>query len=407
VFDTKPEKIQELDYYIEKIIAQNYIDIFDRNPDESGLQNYLEKIKKKQMTINELSTDLYNSPEFFEILKNHPEKLLLDDVPQEIKDSPIFYELIKQHPEKFDLDYIIYELSSHFEKLLSRTIDKQNLDHYILNIRKGIQTLGTAKLDISSLPEVQLVKNKEFENKAPTFHSNLVDNEILSLINSISPSHSDSDSGWYHSFKFNDIVIEDGTRTSLLYQTRIIKNLPEDLSGMSVLDIGTADGYYSFLCEYRGAEKVLAIDSGNFSGFKIAKKILDSKVEFQKLDLYDLDQIEGTFDYIICLGVYYHLPDLVSAFKKFYSKVTNKVFLSGHILREDSSIACLYDEYEMHPRDTSNWWAASPSCIQKIARRVGFSNCQLIDTYPTEYSFLKIEEDYEMLHEIGLFELTK
>ena len=59
----------------------------------------------------------------------------------------------------------------------------------------------------------------------------------------------------------------------------IAQGIPEDLSGKTVLDIGTADGFYSFLAEHRGAKRVLALDYMKFPGFDIAKKILNSNVE--------------------------------------------------------------------------------------------------------------------------------
>src|SRR5882762_8938168 len=38
-------------------------------------------------------------------------------------------------------------------------------------------------------------------------------------------------------------------------------DLPADLTGKSVLDIGTWDGFFAFECERRGAARVLAIDT--------------------------------------------------------------------------------------------------------------------------------------------------
>ena len=40
-----------------------------------------------------------------------------------------------------------------------------------------------------------------------------------------------------------------------------ILGFPEDLSGMTVLDIGAWDGFFYFEADRRGADRVLAIDS--------------------------------------------------------------------------------------------------------------------------------------------------
>ena len=158
---------------------------------------------------------------------------------------------------------------------------------------------------------------------------------------------------------------------------------------------------------HRNEHQILIEFDYNLILINIVKQILDSKVEYKKLDLYDLDQINETFDFVLCFGVYYHLPDLVSAFQKLYSKTNKKLLLSGHILYSDSSIACLYDEYEMHPKDRTNWWVASPTCIKKIAKRVGFADCQLIDIFPMQNKFLKTKNSVELISAIGLFEITK
>jgi tRNA (mo5U34)-methyltransferase len=87
--------------------------------------------------------------------------------------------------------------------------------------------------------------------------------------------------------------------------------LPEDLSGKSVLDIGAWDGFFSFEVEKRGAARVLAID--NFyrdklehtgsQGFEVAKEILKSNVEFRKASVYDLSPEKfGMFDIVLFLG---------------------------------------------------------------------------------------------------------
>ena len=84
--------------------------------------------------------------------------------------------------------------------------------------------------------------------------------------------------------------------------------MPNNLSGKTVLDVGTWDGYFAFLAEARGADHVLAIDPmqhnrGN-TGFEYAKERLDSDVKHRVVDVFD---IEETFDVVLCFGVLYHV----------------------------------------------------------------------------------------------------
>ncbi len=86
--------------------------------------------------------------------------------------------------------------------------------------------------------------------------------------------------------------------------------LPEDMSGMRVLDIGCAEGFFSFEAERRGAYEVVAIDSfpDSIRRFNICRNALNSKVTALVTSVYDLDpRTFGTFDLVMFFGVLYHL----------------------------------------------------------------------------------------------------
>src|SRR4051812_29410108 len=62
---------------------------------------------------------------------------------------------------------------------------------------------------------------------------------------------------WYHTLDFGDGVVTDGwfdLRADVHHY-----HLPEDMTGMRALEVGTWDGFWAFEMERRGAE-VVAID---------------------------------------------------------------------------------------------------------------------------------------------------
>src|SRR5262249_2432390 len=94
-----------------------------------------------------------------------------------------------------------------------------------------------------------------------------------------------------------------------------------DFAGKAVLDLGCWDGYWSFYAERRGAGHVLASDdaSQNWSGSRgllLARRLLGSRVEVDLgLSVYEAAARLGRrFDVVLCLGLYYHLPDPFLAF---------------------------------------------------------------------------------------------
>ena len=134
---------------------------------------------------------------------------------------------------------------------------------------------------------------------------------------------------WWHTINLNGIL----TPGAISYNIQMwnAQLIPEDLRGKTVLDIGAWDGFYSFLCEQRGAKRVLAVDNyhhwiGEYNsnsglsnhGFLIAKESLNSKVEFRKLDANNIDTLDEQFDIVICFGLLYHLESPYSFIRKIY-----------------------------------------------------------------------------------------
>src|SRR3954466_614438 len=76
--------------------------------------------------------------------------------------------------------------------------------------------------------------------------------------------------------------------------------VPQDLSGASVLDIGCNGGFCSIQMKRRGAERVLGldIDERYLKQARFAAKTLDLDIEFQTGSVYDVDKIEGQFDFV-------------------------------------------------------------------------------------------------------------
>ena len=73
----------------------------------------------------------------------------------------------------------------------------------------------------------------------------------------------DSVSFWFHTFALN--------RAAGLYTPGVARDhryripaLPACFDGLCVLDVGTFDGFYAFLAEARGAQRVIAIDNEQY-----------------------------------------------------------------------------------------------------------------------------------------------
>ena len=65
---------------------------------------------------------------------------------------------------------------------------------------------------------------------------------------------------WFHTFALNRA---EGISTPVVArdQRYRVAMLPADFAGICVLDVGRFDGFYAYLAERRGAERVLAVDN--------------------------------------------------------------------------------------------------------------------------------------------------
>jgi 2-polyprenyl-3-methyl-5-hydroxy-6-metoxy-1,4-benzoquinol methylase len=156
---------------------------------------------------------------------------------------------------------------------------------------------------------------------------------------------------WYH---FIDTGMGVVTPGAFDYRNVLDKfRFPESLKGKTVLDVGASNGFFSFLFESKGAERILAIDTDNFDGslpfafsprfeenfkekysrdvryyeeFKdiygclglkgsnnlmVLADIFRSKVEWKNHSIYELDRLNEKFDFVFCGALIEHLKNPV------------------------------------------------------------------------------------------------
>ena len=205
---------------------------------------------------------------------------------------------------------------------------------------------------------------------------------------------------WFHTFSLN--------RAAHLYTPGVARDhryripaLPEDFGDISVLDVGTFDGFYAFLAEARDARRVVAVDNEQYrlwvksrwgveleggEGLRVIRELLDSNVEYRGLDAYDLDQLEETFDLVLCFGIL-HRVDNPSGLLKVLRR---RLEANGRVLLEtygsanrtlDASAAIrVYEAGEVYARDAFVYWGFTPAGLRHLARDAGYEGFELLST---------------------------
>lgn len=189
---------------------------------------------------------------------------------------------------------------------------------------------------------------------------------------------------WYHRIDLGNGIVTPGLVQGLTLDQL---KLPHDLRGQTVLDIGSWDGYYSFLAERAGASRVLATDCYSWlnwptgkRGFELARAALDSKVEDRISDVMDMSpETVGTFDIVLFLGVLYHLRHPLLAIDRLFAVTRKLMVLETHVdlTSIDRPAAAFYPGRELG-NDATNWWGPNVPCVEGMLRTAGFTKVKTI-----------------------------
>ena len=118
---------------------------------------------------------------------------------------------------------------------------------------------------------------------------------------------------------FHNLHLPDGAQTApgsplgdfpAFKWRELAPHIPADLSGWTALDIGCNAGFYSFELARRGA-RVTAMDVEPLflrqAEWAAREFGLADRVEFRRMQVYDLAHASEQFDLVLFMGVFYHL----------------------------------------------------------------------------------------------------
>lgn len=189
---------------------------------------------------------------------------------------------------------------------------------------------------------------------------------------------------WFHQIDLGDGLVTPGWSNARVDKLPYF-GLPDDMSGMRVLDIGCAEGFFSFEAERRGAAEVVAIDGwpDSIRRFNICRDALGSKVTAHDATVYDLDPKSfGTFDLVMFFGVLYHLRHPLLSIQRIASVATGTLLLQtlsfeSEGVGDEPMARFLVDGISSGPRDNpihdpTVFWVPNGACIRDMLVHTGF-----------------------------------
>ena len=200
---------------------------------------------------------------------------------------------------------------------------------------------------------------------------------------------------WFHTFALNraEGIYTPGAARDHRYR---VSALPEDFAGMSVLDVGCFDGFYAFLAERRGAERVVAVDNEQYrlwvasrwgveleggEGFRAIHRLLGSGVEYRRMDAFALDGLKERFDLVYCFGILHRVENPLGLLRVLRGRTVS----GGTVLVETYGVGAedrngpairVFEPREVYARDGFVYWGFGDAGLERLARIAGFSRAE-------------------------------
>lgn len=193
--------------------------------------------------------------------------------------------------------------------------------------------------------------------------------------------------GWWHS-----IDLGDGRITPGVHQIEELRDnyarfeLPADLRGKRVLDIGAWDGFYSFEAERHGGS-VVAVDVWRPETFFEARQALQSRVEHREMSVYELSRDAlGAFDIVLFMGVLYHLKHPLLGLERVCEMTDDVAVIETHAVDNllDTPLPVMeFYEVDALAGQYDNWWGPNCEAVVQMARAAGFARTEVLRREPS------------------------
>ncbi len=214
--------------------------------------------------------------------------------------------------------------------------------------------------------------------------------------------------GWYHTIELAEGIVTHGyfDHRPVVHAT----GLPERLDGKTCLDVGTANGYYAFEMEARGAARVVAVDVASSTQwdwlpqfrrpvspdpmedmrrrFQLAHRMRRSAVEYRNATIYELSPERlGVFDVVVCGSLLLHLQNPLAALAALRS-VTGEMLIAEACL--DDRLESAMPELpllhfgsrgaEEEPGEACTYWRMNTAALVELMEYAGF-DCEPMTPY--------------------------
>ena len=185
-------------------------------------------------------------------------------------------------------------------------------------------------------------------------------------------------------YQISDLQLDSEWRGDMKWD-RVTPHI-KSLKGKAVLDVGSGNGYFTYLMALSGAEIALGIDPFllfNYQ-FKAIRSLISNPANTFVLPL-KLEQIpnEAVFDTVFSMGVLYHQKD----HRLHLQQLKNVMISGGELILETLVIDSIHGEQiipeDRYARMRNVWCLPSTDTLHAWLEQAGFSDIKLVDVTKT------------------------
>ena len=185
-------------------------------------------------------------------------------------------------------------------------------------------------------------------------------------------------------YQIGDLQLDSEWRGDMKWD-RIVPHI-QSLKGKTVLDVGSGNGYFTYLMALSGAEIALGIEPFllfNYQ-YQAIRSLISNPPHAFVLPL-KLEQMpnEAIFDTVFSMGVLYHQKDHIVHLQQ----LKNVMTVGGELILETLVIDAIHGEQivpeDRYARMRNVWCLPSTDTLRTWLEQTGFTNIKLVDVTKT------------------------
>jgi len=118
-------------------------------------------------------------------------------------------------------------------------------------------------------------------------------------------------------------------------------------------------------------------------GFRAIGRLIESEVEYRRMDALDVPKLGERFDVVLCFGILHRVTDPIALLSALASVLTprGEIVLETYGSRLPADIAAIeiHEPGDVYPRDDFVYWGFPVEGLRRLGRIVGLDEVEIVD----------------------------